>query len=67
MIKSPADFFLLPYAMIFRIVYDCSFRLIEERGNYKRMLDYSFERAENQQKFEEIKREIVGFVEGRGR
>ena len=48
-------------------MYDCSFKLIEEQGNYRRMLDYEFVKEENQRKFEEIKREIVEFVEGRGR
>ena len=65
-IQSAADFFLLPYAMIFGVVYDCSFKLIEEQGNYKSMLDYKFLKDENQKTFEEIKREIVGFIEGRG-
>lgn len=66
-IETKADFFFLQYAMIFGIAYPCSFKLIEEQGNYSRMLDFQFEGCENQRKFEVIKREIAGFLEGRMR
>ncbi len=61
-IKTKADFFLLPYALLFGIVYPCSFELIEEQGNYKRMLDFSFENDDNREKFEKIKQEVLVFL-----
>lgn len=39
-IVTAADFFLLPYALYFGLVYDCSRKLVEEQGYYYRMLDF---------------------------
>lgn len=58
MIQSAADFFLIPYALIFGITYDESMQLVEEQGYYRKMLDYEFIRTENREKFEVIKKEI---------
>lgn len=58
-IVTAADFFLLPYALYFGLVYDCTRELVEEQGYYDRMLDFEFTKTENQEKFEKIKKEIL--------
>ena len=57
-IQSAADFFLIPYALIFGIVYDESIQIADEQGYYKKMLDFEFIGNENREKFEFIKKEI---------
>ena len=58
-IRTDADFFLLPFALYFGIVYDCSRELVAKQGNFKKMLDFTFEDKENQRKFELIKAELT--------
>ena len=62
-IQSAADFLLIPYALIFGIIYNESMQLVEEQGYYRKMLDYEFISAENSEKFEVIKREIRTHLE----
>ena len=62
-IASAADFFLIPYALIFGIIYDESMRIIDEQGYYTRMLDFDFGYPENREKFEFIKKEIKEYRE----
>ncbi len=57
-IKTDADFFLLPYALYFGLVFPCSRELVKEQGNYRQMLDFEFTDPENRMRFEIIKREI---------
>ena len=57
-IQSAADIFLIPYALIFGIVYDESIQIADEQGYYKKMLDFEFIGNENREKFEFIKKEI---------
>lgn len=57
-IQSAADFFLIPYALIFGIVYDESIQIADEQGYYRKMLDFEFTGNENREKFEFIKKEI---------
>ena len=59
LIQSPADFFLIPYALYFGLVYPASRRLADEQGNYRKMLDYRFESEENRTRFELIRRSIL--------
>ena len=59
LIRSPADFFLIPYALYFGLVYPASRRLADEQGNYRRMLDYRFESEENRTRFELIRQAIL--------
>ncbi len=57
-IKTAADFFLIPYALYFGLVYDPSRGLALKQGNYEKMLEFVFEKPENREKFDLIKREI---------
>jgi hypothetical protein len=57
-IQSAADFFLIPYALIFGIVYDESIQIADEQGYYKKMLDFEFINVDNRATFEIIKKEI---------
>ena len=59
LIRSPADFFLIPYALYFGLVYPASKRLADEQGNYRKMLDYRFESEENRTRFAIIKQAIL--------
>ena len=59
LIKTDADFFLLPYALLFGIVYECSYKLVELQGNFKKMLQFQFESKGNREKFDLIKRSII--------
>ena len=53
-IKTDADFFLLPYALYFGIVFDCTKALVDKQGYYKQMLSFEFCRQDNREKFKEI-------------
>ncbi len=58
LISSLADFFLIPYALFFGLVYPVSRRLADEQDNYRKMLDYQFTSEENRIKCEIIKSAI---------
>ena len=57
-VQSAADFFLIPYALIFGITYDESMQIVYEQEYYRKMLDFEFISVENRRKFESIKKEI---------
>lgn len=61
-VTSAADFFLIPYALYFGLVYDCSYQLVEHQGYYRRMLDYSIFSGENLCRFKLIKHCIYEFM-----
>ena len=63
LIRSAADFFLIPYALYFGLVFPASRELTEEQGNYRRMLDYAFRNPENSAKFEVIRQAITAYRE----
>lgn len=62
LIKTDADFFLLPFALLFGIVYECSYELIEIQGNYRKMLQFQFESKGNRDKFDLIKQSIISYM-----
>ena len=64
-VRSAADFFLIPYALYFGIVFDCSRQLVDDQGYYKRMLDFRFLDKMNQNRFEMIKHEITEYMGNR--
>lgn len=53
-IKTDADFFLLPYALYFGLVFDCTRALVEKQGYYTQMLSFEFFRQDNREKFKDI-------------
>ena len=57
-IQSAADFFLIPFALIFGITYDESLQIIDQQGYYRKMLDFEFINVDNRATFEIIKKEI---------
>ena len=57
-IQSAADFFLIPYALIFGITYDESMQIIYQQDYYRKMLDFEFISVDNRARFEIIKKEI---------
>ena len=63
LIQTAADFFLLPYALYFGIVYPPSLALAGEQGNYHKMLGFRFQNTVNAEKFETIKAEISAYME----
>ncbi len=63
LIQTAADFFLLPYALYFGIVYPPSLALAGEQGNYHKMLEFRFQNPVNAEKFETIKAEISAYME----
>ena len=63
LIQTAADFFLLPYALYFGLVYPPSLALAGEQGNYHKMLEFRFQNPVNAEKFETIKAEILAYME----
>ena len=53
-IQTDADFFLLPYALIFGLVFNCSPNLVKQQGYFENMLGFKFSRIDNKKKFQEI-------------
>lgn len=54
LIKTDADFFLLPYALYFGIVLDCTKVLVKNQDYYRQMLTFEFSRQDNRDRFKEI-------------
>ena len=64
LIRSAADFFLIPYALYLGLVYPASRDLAEEQGCYRRMLEFRFTDETNRRKFDQI-REYVREAQAR--
>nr|MBQ4458049.1 HD domain-containing protein [Clostridia bacterium] len=64
-VRTAADFFLIPFALYFGIVFDCSLEMVKNQGYYKRMLDFSFQDEKKQSRFEMIKHEIAEYMGSR--
>ena len=65
--QTKADYFMRLYAMYFDITFPVTVRLIESRGFFDRLLDFSFTDAENQRKFAEVKEKIRQFQKSKMR
>ena len=55
LIRSAADFFLIPYALYLGLVYPVSRDMAEEQGCYRRMLEFRFTDETNRRKFDQIR------------
>ena len=58
LIRSAADFFLIPYSLYLGLVYPASRDLAEEQGCYRRMLEFRFTDETNRRKFDQIREHV---------
>lgn len=58
-LKSYADYFMRMYGFYFGIVYSESFQLLETQGYFYNLLNFKFNNAQNQERFDNIKEKIM--------
>ncbi len=60
-IRTAADFFLIPYALYFGLVFPASRQLVKQQGNFVRMLDFRFRLPENAVRFAAVRKELEAY------